>query len=101
MAMSDVLIGLLEVYPEKDGVPRVARIRTSQGEKIRPFQRLYPLEMSAKTDVGVLKSASGKTHLPVENITNSPGKKTVNSEVKHHLKSKSGRTIRIPCRLDL
>ncbi|GFT21364.1 DUF5641 domain-containing protein [Trichonephila clavipes] len=55
----------LEVYPGKDGVPRVARIRTSHGERIRPFQRLYPLEVSAKTEIGVLK-ASGKDSLPVE-----------------------------------
>ncbi|GFR10383.1 DUF5641 domain-containing protein [Trichonephila clavata] len=34
---------VLEVYPDKDGVPRVARTRTSHGERIRPFQRLYPL----------------------------------------------------------
>ncbi|GFS44199.1 hypothetical protein TNIN_8941 [Trichonephila inaurata madagascariensis] len=53
------------VYPGKDGVPRVARFRTSHGERIRPFQRLYPLEVSAKTEISVLK-ASGKASLPVE-----------------------------------
>ncbi|GFU65571.1 DUF5641 domain-containing protein [Trichonephila clavipes] len=45
-----------EVYPGKDGVPRVARNRTSHGERIRPFQRLYTLEVSAKTEIGVFKS---------------------------------------------
>ncbi|GFX08946.1 uncharacterized protein TNCV_4165251 [Trichonephila clavipes] len=63
--MCDELTGLLEVYPGKDGVPRVARIRTSHGERIRPFQRLYPLKVSVKTEVGVLKD-SGKDSLPVE-----------------------------------
>ncbi|GFX96836.1 integrase catalytic domain-containing protein [Trichonephila clavipes] len=53
------------VYPGKEGVPRVARIRTSHGETIRPFQRLYPLEVSAKTEIGVLK-ASRKDSLLVE-----------------------------------
>ncbi|GFW02612.1 DUF5641 domain-containing protein [Trichonephila clavipes] len=56
---------VLEVYPGKNGVLRVSRIRTSHGERIRPFQRLYPLEVSAKTEIGVLK-ASGKDSLPVE-----------------------------------
>ncbi|GFW85621.1 DUF5641 domain-containing protein [Trichonephila clavipes] len=56
---------VLEVYPGKDGAPRLARIRTSHGERIRPFQRLYPLEVSAKTEIGVLK-APGKDSLPVE-----------------------------------
>ncbi|GFY57735.1 hypothetical protein TNIN_256831, partial [Trichonephila inaurata madagascariensis] len=56
---------VLEVYPGKDGVPKVARIRTSHGERIRTFQRLYPLELSAKTEIGVLKT-SGKDSLPVE-----------------------------------
>ncbi|GFY10035.1 transposable element Tcb2 transposase [Trichonephila clavipes] len=62
------------VYPGKDGVPRVARIRTSHGERIRPFQRLYPLEISAKTEIGVLKSL-GKDSLPV--------KKTPESSTDH------------------
>ncbi|GBL73761.1 hypothetical protein AVEN_230737-1 [Araneus ventricosus] len=71
---------ILEVYPVKDGDgERVARIKTSQGERIRPFQRLYPLEVSAKTEVGVLKKASRKTDLPVENIPNSPVEGTDNS----------------------
>ncbi|GFS72765.1 integrase catalytic domain-containing protein [Trichonephila clavipes] len=48
---------ILEVYPDKDGVSRVARIITFHGERIRPFQRLYPLEVSAKTEIGALKAS--------------------------------------------
>ncbi|XP_055924416.1 uncharacterized protein LOC129956519 [Argiope bruennichi] len=62
---------ILEVYPGKDGVPRVARIRTSHDERIRPFQRLYPLEVSAKTEIDVLK-ASGKSGLSVEKTPDLP-----------------------------
>ncbi|GFT33245.1 integrase catalytic domain-containing protein [Trichonephila clavipes] len=87
----------------KDGVPRVARIRTSHDERIRPFQRLYPLELLAKTEIGVLK-ASGYDSLPVEKIPesstdhvsdsltdyvpDSPVESTDNSEKKppHHQK---------------
>ncbi|GFY79696.1 hypothetical protein TNIN_301761 [Trichonephila inaurata madagascariensis] len=65
------------VYPGKDRVLRVARIRTSHGERIRPFQRLYPLEVSAKTEISVLKFR--KASLPVE--------KTPESSADHVLDS--------------
>ncbi|GFY68087.1 DUF5641 domain-containing protein, partial [Trichonephila inaurata madagascariensis] len=107
---------VLEVYPGKDGVPRVARIRTSHGDWIRPFQRLYPVEVSAKTEIGVLK-ASGKDNLPVEKtpesstehasdsptdyVPDSPIKSTDNSEEKLPTKTRLGRTMKIPCKLDL
>ncbi|GFQ89643.1 integrase_H2C2 domain-containing protein [Trichonephila clavata] len=107
---------VLEVYPGKDGVPRVARIGTSHGERIHPFLRLYPLEVSAKTEIGVLK-ASGKDSLPVEKthesstnhvsdsptdyIPDSPVESTDNSEEKPPTKTRLGRTIKIPHKLDL
>ncbi|GFS54017.1 DUF5641 domain-containing protein [Trichonephila clavipes] len=99
---------VLEVYPGKDGVPRVARIRTSHGERIRPCQRLYPLEVSAKTEIGVLK-ASGKDNLPVEktpesstdHVPDSPVESTDNSEEKPPTKTRLGRTIKILRKLDL
>ncbi|GFY43627.1 integrase catalytic domain-containing protein [Trichonephila inaurata madagascariensis] len=107
---------VLEVYPGKDGVPRVARVRTSNGERIRPFQRLYPLEVSAKTEISVLKT-SGKANLPVEKtpesstkyasdsptdyLPNSPVENTDNSEEKPPTQTRLGRTIKIPRKLDL
>ncbi|XP_055927959.1 uncharacterized protein LOC129959161 [Argiope bruennichi] len=107
---------ILEVYPGKDGVPRVARIRTSHGERIRPFQRLYPLEVSAKTEIDVLK-ASGKSGLsvektpdlptdhvpdsPTDHVPDSPVERTDISEEIHHTKTRLGRTIKVPCKLDL
>ncbi|KAF8770927.1 hypothetical protein HNY73_018403 [Argiope bruennichi] len=107
---------ILEVYPGKDGVPRVARIRTSHGERIRPFQRLYPLEVSAKTEIDVLK-ASGKSGLsvektpdlptdhvpdsPTDHVPDSPVERTDISEEIHHTKTRLGRTIKIPRKLDL
>ncbi|GFY67267.1 DUF5641 domain-containing protein [Trichonephila inaurata madagascariensis] len=107
---------VLEVYPGKDAIPRVARIRTSHGERIRPLQRLYPLEVSAKTEIGVLK-ASGKDSLPVEKtpesstdhvsdsptdyVPDSPVESGDNSEEKPPTKTKLGRTVKIPRKLDL
>ncbi|GFW95221.1 DUF5641 domain-containing protein [Trichonephila clavipes] len=107
---------ILEVYPGKDGIPRVARIRTSHGETICPFQRLYPLEVSAKTEIGVLK-ASRKVSLAVEKtsesstdyVSDSPTdyvpdstvESTHNSEEKPPTKTRLGRTIKIPRKLNL
>ncbi|GFU56905.1 integrase catalytic domain-containing protein [Trichonephila clavipes] len=36
----------IELYPGKDGIERVAKLRVANGFVIRPLQRLYPLEMS-------------------------------------------------------
>ncbi|GFY44026.1 DUF5641 domain-containing protein [Trichonephila inaurata madagascariensis] len=107
---------VLEVYPGKDGVPQVARIRTSHAERIRPFQRLYPLEVSAKTEISVLK-ASGKASLPVEKTPesstdhvldsptdyapDSPVESTDNSEEKPPTETRLERTIKIPRKLNL
>ncbi|XP_059047188.1 uncharacterized protein LOC131842631 [Achroia grisella] len=48
-----------ELYPGVDGHERVARLKTTYGERIRPLQRLYPLEIStvdpiAKEAIAVL-----------------------------------------------
>jgi hypothetical protein len=37
---------VLEVYPGRDGIVRVARLKTSTGELTRAVQRLYPMEYS-------------------------------------------------------
>ena len=74
---------ILEVFPGKDGVPRVAKLRTFKGERIRPFQRIYPLEISARTDVDVLQTA----------------KDTIGE--KRTTQSRAGRAVKIPRRLDL
>jgi len=36
---------VLKLFPGKDGNSRVAKVKTSSGEFIRPLQRLYPLEL--------------------------------------------------------
>ncbi|KAF8778531.1 hypothetical protein HNY73_015245 [Argiope bruennichi] len=101
--MSNASTGLLKVFPGRDRIPIVARLKTYKGESIRPFQRFYPWEVSAKTDVDVLKTSRktdgvvSKTARPID--PSSENTDTVG--MRHHPKSRSGRTIKIPCRLSL
>ncbi|GFY69636.1 integrase catalytic domain-containing protein [Trichonephila inaurata madagascariensis] len=37
---------IIELYPGKEGIERVAKLRVANSYVIRPLQRLYPLEMS-------------------------------------------------------
>ncbi|CAG7821123.1 unnamed protein product, partial [Allacma fusca] len=39
------LARVIELFPGKDGIVRVVRLRTASGEIIRPVQRLFPLEV--------------------------------------------------------
>ncbi|GFT24904.1 integrase catalytic domain-containing protein [Nephila pilipes] len=41
------LAQVIELFPGKDGVERVAKLRLASVEIIRPLQRIYPLELSA------------------------------------------------------
>jgi hypothetical protein len=41
----------MELLPGVDGKCRVARVRVKEGVLIRPLQRLYPLEISSKSEV--------------------------------------------------
>ncbi|GFR30321.1 hypothetical protein TNCT_556981 [Trichonephila clavata] len=77
---------------------------------------IHFVEVSAKTEIGVLKD-SGKDSLPVEKspesstnhvsdsptdfIPDSPVESTDNSEEKPPTKTRLGRTIKIPHKLDL
>ncbi|GFU02651.1 DUF5641 domain-containing protein [Trichonephila clavipes] len=37
---------VIELYPGKEGIEKVSKLRVANGFAIRPLQRLYPLEMS-------------------------------------------------------
>ncbi|GFT48604.1 hypothetical protein TNCV_3082281 [Trichonephila clavipes] len=80
---------VLEVYPGKDGVPRVARIRTSHGKDSLPVEKTT----ESSTD-HVLDS-------PTDYVPDSPVESTDNSEEKPSTKTRLGRTIKIPRKLDL
>ncbi|UYV71735.1 hypothetical protein LAZ67_9000180 [Cordylochernes scorpioides] len=40
------LARIIQLYPGKDGLERVAEVKTSPGDKIRPIQKLYNLEIT-------------------------------------------------------
>lgn len=46
------LARIMDLIPGKDNVPRVALIKTQNGEYRRPVQRLHPLEMELGNDEG-------------------------------------------------
>ncbi|GFS89836.1 DUF5641 domain-containing protein [Trichonephila clavipes] len=79
---------VLEVYPGKDGVPRVARIRTSH--RLRKRQ---PTDLESSTD--------HVSNSPTDYVPDSPYESTDNSEEKPPTKTRLRRTIQIPRKLDL
>lgn len=89
---------IIEVMPGKDSVTRLVRLKTERGELLRPIQRLYPLEVSAAESVLIKKLPS----------TKSSEKPTVSHSVdcnvepsEQERKTRSGRIIRMPLKLDL
>lgn len=81
-----------EVYPGKDGFSRVAKVKTASGMLIRPFQRLYPLEIFANEDISILKrNECSKKVKEVDKEEN------VNIEMK----TRSGRQVKLPQKLTL
>ncbi|GFR05997.1 integrase catalytic domain-containing protein, partial [Trichonephila clavata] len=62
---------VIKLLPGKDGINRLVRLRTAKGELLRSVQRIFPLEIS---------------------------KETFRDDV---LKTKSGRTVKKPQKLDL
>lgn len=46
---------IVEIIKGKDGIGRLARLKTSKGELLRPTQRLYPLEMAANETNNISK----------------------------------------------
>lgn len=37
---------IVKIYPGNDGNCRVFKVRTNSGSIIRPYQRIYPLELA-------------------------------------------------------
>lgn len=49
-----------ELYPGKDGIRRVAKLKTRDGIIIRPVQRLCPLELDVKATTEILTTRAGR-----------------------------------------
>ena len=72
------LAKVIDLFPGRDGITRLAKIKTQNGEMLRPLQRLYPLEIRD----GILDQPSdvespadvGEQHQPADpELEDSPG----------------------------
>ncbi|KAF8796915.1 hypothetical protein HNY73_001243 [Argiope bruennichi] len=64
-----------EVLPGADGHSRVTRVRTAQGEKLRPFQILYSLEIRSSEKLKFIAQQKDKdtsTQLPTTPVFSDP-----------------------------
>ncbi|GFU04689.1 transposon Tf2-6 polyprotein [Nephila pilipes] len=50
---------VLELFPGKDGIIRLVKLRTEKGNVLRPIQRLYPLEMKPNYEQIVSENRKG------------------------------------------
>jgi hypothetical protein len=78
---------IVEVLPGQDGIVRCVRIKTATGELVRPLQRLHELEVS---DVSCLPELPDVSESLSPEVPEAPCKKT-----------RSGRSVRAPNRLDV
>ena len=59
--MSWPLAQVIELFPGKDNVERVAKLRVANGEILRPLQRIFPLELSSMDNFNDDTSTEEKT----------------------------------------
>lgn len=69
---------VVEIYTGRDGVDRTAKVKTSTGYKIRPFQRLYQLELSSSEVEG--REGSQSEDIRGKHFILNPGSKSFNKE---------------------
>ncbi|GFS34197.1 uncharacterized protein NPIL_218581 [Nephila pilipes] len=84
---------VIELFPGKDGVEHVAKLRLASGEILRPLQRIYPLELSASDPL--IKDHQG-TDIAAQN----PGPTAVDV-LEEGKKSRCGRSLIPVKRLNL
>lgn len=84
---------IVELIPGKDGKVRVARLKTSKGQLIRPLQRLYPLETIS---ADVLNTTEEDTKEDSAGVPKSRVSDSDSAEVTKF--TKGGRAINVPAR---
>ncbi|UYV69517.1 hypothetical protein LAZ67_6003885 [Cordylochernes scorpioides] len=97
------LARIIQLYPGKDGLVRVAKVKTSSGDKIRPIQKLYNLEITPEIrcrDPLTERSPTQEVRLTTEEDP------LTSQQEQHHIDtpnvvSSYGRPIKRPNRLDL
>lgn len=96
---------VLEVYPGKDGVTRVAKVRVAQGELVRPVQRLYPLEIRTTSEVSDITDVDNEllVSAPPSPLTVQPVRtpSPVAAPQSPQILTSKGRWVKPPIKLDL
>ncbi|UYV84532.1 hypothetical protein LAZ67_X002484 [Cordylochernes scorpioides] len=97
------LARIIQLYPGKDGLVRVAKVKTSSGDKIRPIQKLYNLEITP--EIRCRDPLTQQSPTPEVRLTTEEDPLTSQQE-QHHIEtpnvvSSYGRPIKRPNRLDL
>ncbi|GFT86740.1 DUF5641 domain-containing protein, partial [Nephila pilipes] len=85
---------VLELFPGKDGIIRLVKLRTEKGNILRPIQRLYPLELKPNYEQVVSENRKGPEVVTEYPELNTDSNKTVPV-------TSSGREIKPVKRLDL
>ncbi|GFT94609.1 uncharacterized protein NPIL_116631 [Nephila pilipes] len=85
---------VLELFPGKDGIIRLVKLRTEKGNVLRPIQRLYPLELKPNYEQVVSENRKGPEVVTEYPELNTDSNKTVPV-------TSSGREIKPVKRLDL
>ncbi|GFS82261.1 bel12-ag transposon polyprotein [Nephila pilipes] len=85
---------VLELFPGKDGIIRLVKLRTEKGNVLRPIQRLYPLELKPNYGQVVSENQKGPEVVTEYPELNTDSNKTVPV-------TSSGREIKPVKRLDL
>ncbi|XP_035215274.1 uncharacterized protein LOC118188867 [Stegodyphus dumicola] len=88
---------IIHILPRKDGITRLVKLKTANGHLLRPVQRLYPLEVS-NDDPIIEKFSTAK--VGGEICANSSFDNVCGLEPQIQ-KTRAGRTIKVPKRLDL
>ncbi|XP_035218315.1 uncharacterized protein LOC118191603 [Stegodyphus dumicola] len=88
---------IIQILPGKDGITRLVKLKTANGHLLRPIQRLYPLEVS-NDDPIIEKFSTAK--VGGETCANSSFDNVCGLEPQIQ-KTRAGRTIKVPKRLDL
>ncbi|EZA54283.1 hypothetical protein X777_06158 [Ooceraea biroi] len=84
------LARVIKIFPGKDGIVRVAKVKTATGELVRPIQRLYPLEISSTT------RAAEETTDAADQMEKADD--TTLQDVRKDVRTRSGRLVKTPDR---
>ncbi|XP_035219186.1 uncharacterized protein LOC118192350, partial [Stegodyphus dumicola] len=96
------LAKIVELFPSKDGIVRLARVKTRNGILLRPVPRLFPLEISTSESVG----PPFPDRAPRDRNDHATGQADQAASIPEPASSprvmtRAGRVVRPPHRLDL